>query len=110
MMDIFTVPYGINKLTLALGLRWFLDVSFRPVLVSLLSVFSLSILIICLDSHDDTFDHVSTLYPGEIRCKCNGHTNTIRMARFYAVFGMPYEAVKGLLSSNQQQIEGNSAK
>lgn len=86
MMDIFMVTGGVNKWTLALGLRWFLDVSFSPVLVSLLSVSSLSILITCLVSHDDTFDRVSTIYPGEIRFKCDGLTNTKRRARFYAVF------------------------
>jgi len=73
-MDILRVTSEVNKWTLALGLSWFLDVSFRPVLVSLLSVFSLSILITCLVSHDDTFDRVSTIYPGEIRFKCNGLT------------------------------------
>lgn len=100
-MDIFMVTSGVNKWTLALDLRWFLDVNFRPVLVSLLSVFSLSILITCLASHDDTFDRVSTIYPGEIRFKCNGRMNTIRRARFYAVFGMHYEAVTWLPSSDQ---------
>jgi hypothetical protein len=96
-MDIFRVTSEVNKWTLALGLSWFLDVSFKPVLVSLLSVFSLSILITCLVSHDDTFDRVSTIYPGEIRFKWMA----LSRVRFYAVFGMHYEAVTWLPSSDQ---------
>lgn len=80
------VTCGVNKWKLALGLRWFLDVSFRHVLVSLLSVISLSILITCLVSHNDTLDNVSTIYAGEILFKCNDLTNTISGLEF-TLFG-----------------------
>jgi hypothetical protein len=104
MIDIFMVTCGVNKWTLALDLRWFLDVSFRHVLVSLLSVISLSILITCLVSHNDTYDHVSTIYPGEIRFKCNDLTNTISRARIYAVFRMHYEELTSLPTSDKLHL------